>query len=169
MDDTALLCRFPDLLKLLDRDEVPHEATLDSCEVVIPTKQRALDSLLLIRWQVETGTVQFIQPLPFEIPLERLPAVETAVCRLNPMLLLPGFEIEYNTRRVGYRTVLSLLPRGGVLAAEVQAYFRVTVKTAADFFPVLARVADGLADPLQVVRDAQAELAEPNPTLSLPD
>lgn len=161
MSDTPQLVRsFADLLALLQRDGVPHEANLPGSELVIPTQRGALDAVLLLRWQQDAGVVQFIQPLPFEIPAERIPALEAAICRLNPALVVAGFELAYDQRRVGFRTTLPFMPRGGLSAEEIQAYFRVTVKTAADFLPTLQRIAQGLASPQNVLTDAQADMAQ---------
>lgn len=79
--------------------------------MVIPTQRGPLDSVLLIRWQTDAGVVQIIQPLTFEVPIERMPAMEAALCRLNPALVVAGFEIAYEHRRVGFRTTLPLQPR----------------------------------------------------------
>lgn len=160
LDTSPVVRTFSDLLELLKTDGVPHQANVETSEVVIPTKKGVLDSVMLIRWQHEARTVQFIQPLPFEVPVERIPAMEAAICRLNPVLLLAGFELSYETRHIGFRTTLPLEPRGGLCASEIQAYFRVTVKTAADFVRTLQRIADGEADPHDVLALAEADLDE---------
>lgn len=161
MSDTTHPVRsFADLLALLQKDGVPHEVNLPSSEVIIPTQRGALDAVLLLRWQQDAGVVQFIQPLPFEIPKERIPALEAAICRLNPALVVSGFELAYDQRRVGFRTTLPFMPRGELTADEIQAYFRVTVKTAADFLPTLSRIAQGLSSPQNVLTDAQADMAQ---------
>jgi len=103
-----------------------------------------------------------IQPLTFEVPPERIPAMEAALCRLNPALVVAGFELAYERRRVGFRTTLPLQPRGGLLPDEIQTYFRITVKTAADFLPTLSRIASGIGKPQNVLSDAQSDLAGGN-------
>lgn len=158
-ENNQLVRSYSDLLDLLKRDGVPHEANPDDSELVIPTERGPLDSVLLIRWQQDAGVVQMIQPLTFEVPPERIAAMETALCRLNPALVVAGFEIAYERRRVGFRTTLPLQPRGGLLPEEIQTYFRIVVKTAADFLPTLGRIALGLGNPLSVLEDAQADLA----------
>lgn len=159
-DTTQPVCSFADLLALLQKDGVPHEANLPGAELIIPTQRGALDAVLLLRWQQDAGVVQFIQPLPFEVPKERIPALEAAICRLNPALVVSGFELAYEQRRIGFRTTLPFMPRGGLTAEEIQAFFRVTVKTAADFLPTLSRIAQGLASPENVLADAQADMAQ---------
>lgn len=163
MSDSSQLVRsYADLLDLLRRDGVPHEANLETSEVVIPTQRGPLDAVLLIRWQADAGVVQMIQPLTFEVPPERIPAMEVALCRLNPALVVAGFELAYERRRVGFRTTLPLQPRGGLLPDEIQTYFRITVKTAADFLPTLSRIASGIGKPQNVLSDAQSDLAGGN-------
>lgn len=161
-DNIQLVRSFADLLDLLKRDGVPHEVNVETSEVVIPTQRGPLDSVLLIRWQADAGVVQMIQPLTFEVPAERLPAMESALCRLNPALVVAGFEIAYERRRVGFRTTLPLQPRGGLLPDEIQTCFRITVKTAADFLPTLSRIASGIGKPQNVLSDAQSDLAGGN-------
>ena len=80
-DTTQPVCSFADLLALLQKDGVPHEANLPGAELIIPTQRGALDAVLLLRWQQDAGVVQFIQPLPFEVPKERIPAIEAAVLK----------------------------------------------------------------------------------------
>ena len=88
--------------------------------------------------------------------------MEAALCRLNPALVVAGFELAYERRRVGFRTTLPLQPRGGLLPDEIQTYFRITVKTAADFLPTLSRIASGIGKPQNVLSDAQSDLAGGN-------
>jgi len=47
MSDSSQLVRsYADLLDLLRRDGVPHEANLETSEVVIPTQRGPLDAVL---------------------------------------------------------------------------------------------------------------------------
>lgn len=163
---------YGELLALLNHDGVPHQANITTKEVVIPTQKGALDSVLLIRFQEEQGVLQFIQLLTLEVPPERIPAVESALARLNAVLVVAGFELSHETRRLAYRATLPLFPRGGLLSSEIQAYFRMAVKTASDFLPTFARIAEGQAGPETVVDEAKRDMrpegapAAPPPGLS---
>lgn len=153
-----LVRSYQELLDLLRRDNVMHQPNLAAGEVLIPTQRGQLDSVLMMRWQTEESVLQFVQPLAFEIPAERMQAMAVALSRLNPALAISGFELSYERRRVVFRTTLPLMPRGGLLPGEIQMYFRITVKTAADFLPTLSRVAAGQASPDTIVADATRDL-----------
>ena len=163
---------YGELLALLNHDGVPHQANITTKEVVIPTQKGALDSVLLMRFQDEQGVLQFIQLLTVEVPPERIPAIESALARLNAVLVVAGFELSHETRRLAYRASLPLFPRGGLLSSEIQAYFRMAVKTASDFLPTFARIAEGQAGPDTVVDEAKRDMrtdgtpAAPPPGLS---
>ena len=166
-----LIRSFQDLLDLLRRDNVMHQPDVAAGEVLLPTQRGQLDSVLMMRWQQEESVLQFIQPLAIEIPAERMPAMAAAVTRLNPALAIAGFELSYERRRIAFRTTLPLMPRGGLLPAEIQMYFRITVKTAADFLPTFGRVASGQAQPDSIVADAtrDMEAAERSASRPTPD
>lgn len=153
-----LVSSFQDLLDLLRRDNVMHQPNVAAGEVLIPTQRGQLDSVLMMRWQDEEGVLQFVQPLSVEIPAERMAAIAQAVTRLNPALAIAGFELSYERRRLAFRTTLPLMPRGGLLPAEIQTYFRITVKTAADFVPTFGRIASGHSAPETIIADAQRDL-----------
>jgi len=155
----ALVKNYKELVQLLQRDGVSHQANVSSSEVLIPTQRAQLDSVLILRWQEPEAVLQFIQPLNFEIPESRLNAMDAAVARLNPVLIIAGFEISHELRRVAFRSTLPLLPRGGLAPGEIQTYFRVAVKTAADFMPTLMRIAAGQAEPTTIVADAKRDFA----------
>jgi hypothetical protein len=161
--DENAIASFADLVHLLERDGVFHQVDVDESTVQIATQRGSLDSVLIIRWQEVDGVVQFIQAVPLEVPASRLAAVVDAVTRLNHVLAIPGFDVNHDRRMLAYRLYLPIYPRGAVRAAEIQAMFRLTVKTAADLMPVLARVIAGETHPEGVVADAQREYAAQNP------
>lgn len=154
---------FAELLQLLHRDGVPHEPDLAKKTLRIPTQRGTLDGVLLIRWQDDDAVVQFIQPLPMTVPADRLPALAEAVSRLNHALAVPGFDLNHAQGLVAYRLYLPLYPRGEISSEEVQAMFRMTVKTAADFLPLLAAVASGNLAPARIVEQAESAAEAPSP------
>lgn len=172
--DPNRIASYPDLLELLAREGVLHQARTEEKSVTIPTEKGALDGMLLMRWQDSDGIIQFIQSLPLEIPTDKIAAMESAIARLNHALALPGFDLNHEYRMLTYRQILPIYPRGYVHPAEIQAMFRVTVKTAADFLPTLARILRGEGRLENIVADAQrdAEAAAapvgPTPTAAAP-
>lgn len=165
--DPNRIASYRELLDLLAREGVLHQARTEEKSVTIPTEKGTLDGMLLMRWQDSDGVIQFIQSMPLEIAEDKIALVESAIARLNHALALPGFDLNHDYRLLTYRQVLPIYPRGYVHPAEIQAMFRVTVKTAADFLPTLARVLRGEGTLGNIVadaqRDAEAAAAPPPP------
>jgi len=157
--DPDLIANFPDFVHLLERDGVFHRTNPAEMTVEIPTQRGSLDSVMLVRWQPADGVIQFIQVLPLTIGDAQLGSLVDAVTRLNHVLAIPGFDVNHTRKILAYRLYLPLQPRGGVTAVEIQRMFQITVKTAAELLPVLARVLAGATPPAEVVADAQREYA----------
>ncbi len=155
--DPNRIASYPELLELLAREGVLHQARTEEKSVTIPTEKGTLDGMLLMRWQDSDGVIQFIQSLPLEIAEDKLALVESAIARLNHALALPGFDLNHEYRLLTYRQVLPIYPRGYVHPTEIQAMFRVTVKTASDFLPTVARILRGEGTLGNIVADAQRD------------
>lgn len=155
---TDRLHTYQDLLDLLNRDAVLHQAEPGEQSARIPTRRGGFEGVLTIRWQERDRVIQFIHPLPIEVPSARLAAVESAVARINHALALPGFGINHEARGLYYRVAVPL-PREGADGLDVVAVFQATVKNAADFYPALRRVVLGESRPETVVADVQVDLA----------
>ena len=153
--DPNAIGNFPDLVKLLEKDGVLHKTDIPEQTVQIPTQRGELDSVLLMRWQESDGVIQFIQALPIEVPADRLPVLSDALTRLNHALAIPGFDLNHEHGLVAYRLYLPIYPRGSVRPNEIQAMFRLTVKTAADFYPTIRRIIAGEVKPEKVVEEAK--------------
>ena len=148
---------FNELVQCLDRDGVLHQTDTADKNVRIPTQRGSLDSVLLMRWQDQDGVVQFIQGVPLEVPEDKLAVAADAITRLNHALAVPGFDLNHERRLIAYRLYLPIYPRGSVTTAEIQALFRLAVKTASDFMPVLGRVVSGQIKPEDTVAEAQRD------------
>lgn len=157
--DENAIASFADLVHLLERDGVYHQVDVSESTVQIQTQRGALDSVLLVRWQESDGVIQFIQAVPLEVPEAKLADAVDAVTRLNHVLAIPGFDVNHARKLLAYRLYLPIYPRGAVKSTEIQAMFRLTVKTAAELMPVLARVLSSQTRPEEVVADAQREYA----------
>ena len=171
--DPNRIASYRELLELLAREGVLHQARTEEKSVTIPTEKGTLDGMLLMRWQDSDGVIQFIQSMPLEIAEDKLALVESAIARLNHALALPGFDLNHEYRLLTYRQVLPIYPRGYVHPGEIQAMFRVTVKTASDFLPTLARILRGEGTLGNIVADAQrdaetAAAAAPPPAAAAP-
>lgn len=153
------IARYDDLLALLTRDRVPHQADPEGRSAAIPTARGPLTGVLVLRWQEEQGVLPFIQTLPVTVPPDRVSAVESALARLNHALILPGFGINHEARTLYYRVLMPLFPGRPPRDEDVRTMFRAVVKTAADFLPALRRVALEEGNPETVVADARVDLA----------
>lgn len=152
---------FADLQRLLVRDHVMHEVHQEAEEVVISTQKGELDSVLFMRWRKQAGVLEYIQPLPFEVPTESTVAMESAICRLNFSSILVGCLVfAAKVRRVFFRATLPILPRGELLPEEIRAYFRLCVNTAAEFLPELRALAE--KPPASAPASGRAEHSPPD-------
>jgi hypothetical protein len=154
-----LVKSFADLLALLARDGVPHEPNPTARSVHIPTEHKGVAGVQLVRWQDADAVLQFIQSMSVEIPEDRVAAVASATLRLNHALAWPGLDLDEDSRRLAFRVVLPLLPRGGVEPREIQTCFRIAVSAAADLGLVLQRVASGAMAPTDIVAEVARDLA----------
>jgi hypothetical protein len=161
--ETLKIASYADLLSLLNRDGVMHQADAESKSVRIPTKQpdKGIEGVQLIRWQDEDGVLQFIQSIPVNVSAENIAPLEAALAHLNHALPWPGLDLNHEYRLLAYRLALPILPRGSLEPMEIQSVFSLAVKTAADLTPTLRRIAAGELAPDGAVADVQRELAPP--------
>lgn len=150
---------YDDLLDLLRKDGVLHQADVADRSITIPTGRGELRGVLMMRWQGEQGVLQLVQSLPFKVPDERLSAYESALARINHALLIPGFGYNHEVGSAYFRVALPMFPGRPLRAEDVRAAFRTAVKTSADFLPALRRVALEGAAPNTIVADARVDLA----------
>src|SRR5262245_35251552 len=138
----APLTNYQELVELLRKDGVAHRPDAAAQAVQIPVEVGGKDGLLVIRWQTQDHVIQFIQTMLDQIPADRLPAMESAIARLNHGLAIPGFDLNHEHGLVCFRLYLTLIPRGHVQPEEVRAMFTLTLRNAAMFLPTLQRIVD---------------------------
>ena len=138
---------FDDLVKLLSRDGINHQSNLEQKYVVTPTRKDPLNSVLVIRWAAPDGVVHFIQVMPVEIPEGRLPAIESAMIRMNHAYPVPGLGYNHEASTLYFRFTVPLLPRGKLTEQEVGEYFSYCVNQAASLLPTMEAVAKSEIDP----------------------
>lgn len=160
--EPARLHSFQQLLDVLTRDRVLHQADMDVQSVSIPTRRPAGEGLMVLRWQQREAVLQLVHALPVIVPPERLGAVESAIVRLNHGLALPGFGLDHESRRLYFREVLPITAEG-VSPTDVQTLFRAMVRTSLDLLGPIRRVIDGTGSPESVVVDASIELTMGDP------
>ncbi len=133
---------FADMVELLVSDGVTH--TKDDAEqmVQIPTEKGQFRGTLYIRWDKTLPYVNAICPVLFQIPEERMAAVERACMRINHAIALPGFCVEPEQRFAYCRVTVPIEP-GGMEASFYRLMMMAPVHNAADFFLALKGVVDG--------------------------
>lgn len=135
-----LISSFSDLLRLLERDGVPHEADPDAQSVVVPTELGALSGEMLMRWDEDGQTFQCIHPLPFAVTPARTAPVEGAVARINHALALPGFGLDHESGFTYFRLAVLRPADGAISDDEIRRLFGVVVETVRDFQDALRGV-----------------------------
>lgn len=156
---STVINSYQDLVNLLTQDGVAYTAEPQAQTVRVSTQMRGIEGEQLIRFQDADGVMQFIQWMPLtNIPLAAMPAIESAVSRLNHLLAVPGLDVNHQHRFVAYRVALPILPGLGVSAEVVRACFRIAVKSGMDLVPTLRRIISGELQPEGVLDDAAREM-----------
>ena len=161
-----VLKSFSDLVDYLRAERVPHEPTAASKSVHIPTEDGGVQ---IIRWQDEDGLIQFIQSMLRNLPAERMPALESAVARLNHALAWVGLDLNHEHGLLSFRLAVPLMPGGTIEASAIPSGFRVAVRAAARLMPILTRVAAGELTADAVVAETRRTVFAPDPPPQLFD
>lgn len=152
---------YQDLVNLLTHDGVAFTAEPQVQTVRVATQMRGIEGEQLIRFQDADGVMQFIQWMPItNIPLGAMPAMESAVSRLNHLLAVPGLDLNHQHRFVAYRVALPILSGQSVNADVVRACFRIAVKSGMDLVPTLRSIVSGELQPEGVLEDAAREMMD---------
>lgn len=151
--DEVLLGTIEELVSQLIQDGIDHRR--EGERVLIPVERGPLDSTLVLMWSSTHGLVQYIVPLPFEVPAERAPTFALGLCHVNHALMLPGFGIDAEHRYPYFRMSHPLRPDGTIALGELRRGFSTAVRTAADLLPALAALSDGAIGPTEVLKTAR--------------
>ncbi|NJM47786.1 MAG: hypothetical protein HC860_17785 [Alkalinema sp. RU_4_3] len=95
---TDLISSFDALKAQLHRETLPFREVEGEPAVTLPTRLGDADSVLHIRWEPTPGVVQFIQPLPMTVPVDRRSdvgarstgSISSSPCSASPMTGRPG-------------------------------------------------------------------------------
>lgn len=157
---TEKVAGFDDLVKLFTVGEVTHKADPKTKAIALGVRAGDLEAPMLIRWQDNDGLVQFVQTMPFDIPPERVSAMEHAIVRVNHALAFAGFGMDHTKRRMYFRMSIPFQPRGALEAREVSSYMQGTIAQAKTFYLPFRRVALEGASPDGVLEDAKKAMAK---------
>src|SRR5262245_40693694 len=100
-----MLTTFLEMVMFLDRQATPMRVEPEKERVVVSTAGRGLPGEMAILWDQQHMLVQCLYPLPFQIPAERMSAMDEAVTRINHALALPGLGVDHGGRLVYCRIV----------------------------------------------------------------
>src|SRR5215475_7406607 len=108
------IASYDDLVRFVQSEGVPHVLEPESRSIRIPTEQKGVRGIQIIRWQGEDHVVEFIQSMLRDIPEARLAALEGAVTRLNHELAWLGLDLNHGQRMLAFRLTVPLLARGSI-------------------------------------------------------
>jgi hypothetical protein len=133
---------FADMEELLKSDGVQYMKDDTERAVQIPTETGPFKGNLFIRWEKTLPYVNAICPVIFDIPADRMAAVETACLRINHAIALPGFCVDPERRFVYFRVTVPIEP-GGMEAAFYRLMMMAAIHNARDFLAALQGVVAG--------------------------
>jgi len=139
------------LVQMLTKDNIQFEPDDNSQLVVCPTSKEGVESAIVIRFALEDGVVHFVAIMPLEVPADRLPAVESAMIRMNHGYPVPGLGFNHDTGTMYFRLTAPVLPRGFLDEAEVKEYFGYTINQTIALMPTMRAIINGDVEPKNVM------------------
>lgn len=118
--------------------EVPGQPAVE-----LATHQPPVEGVLCIIWHPDVPLVQLVHPLPFQIPPDRIPAIERALLLINHALILPGFGMNHAQSTAYFRLALPRQVDAGIAEAEFQRAISTLMGTLRNFWEPLRAVAEG--------------------------
>jgi hypothetical protein len=136
------LTQFSDLVEYLAENNVPHKSDPAHQVVELPVTSPPLAGMLYIRWEKKLPYVQIIHPFVANVPENRISEVETALCRANTIIPLPGLGFEYEKRFVYMRLCVPMYDEG-MLATSFQRQVIGVLQNAKDFIAAFRDIVAG--------------------------
>jgi hypothetical protein len=133
---------FADLIEYLTERNVPHRGDLASQVVELPVRSPPLVGHIYVRWEKTLPFLQVIHPFVTNVPAERVPEVETAICRANTIIPLPGLGYEHERRFVYMRLCMPIFQEG-MVALSFQRLVRALIQNAKDFIGAFRDIVAG--------------------------
>jgi hypothetical protein len=159
-----LITCYEDLLQLFIREQLPYQADPSVQQIILPTALKSLNGELMILWDAQNNLVQCIHPLPFEVPVDRSAAAESAIAWINHALVIPGFGFNHEARLLYYRLSQPQREDGTLTVKEMQRLVQTCIQTTESFNLALQQVVLDAMNPDQVLTYAaahQTEASEP--------
>jgi hypothetical protein len=136
------LTNFTELVEYLSENSVPHASDPAGQVVELPVTSPPLSGMLYIRWERKLPYVQIIHPFIGNVPEDRIRAVETAICRANTIIALPGLGYEYDKRFIYMRLCVPMYEEG-MASASFQRQILAVLQNARDFIAAFRDIVAG--------------------------
>lgn len=150
---TERLTKFEDLVAYLTESKIPHRADAEHLAVQLPVDNPPNAGAVFVRWERGLPYVQVIYAF-LEVPPARIQAIESAICRANNSIKLPGFGFEYDSRYIYMRLAVQLYD-GGIPAESFRRMVLAVLENARELVEGFRGVVNG-AEPERVVELAIA-------------
>ncbi len=148
------LTKFEDLVAYLEENKIPHRSDAEALAVQLPLADPPNAGAVLVKWERSLPYVQVIYAFLGEVPPGRIQAIESAICRVNNTIKLPGFGLEYETRFVYMRLCVQLYD-GGIAALAFRRQILAVLENSREFVDAFREVIAG-APPESVIDIALA-------------
>jgi len=130
---------YEDLVQYLTENKLPHRANPAELAVEVPFTNAQQTGTVFLRWGLMP---QIVYPFLANIPESRIADLETAICRVNTAVGLPGFGYEYDARFL-YMRLCAPTYAEGIPAIALQRLVLAVIDNARQFAAAFADVASG--------------------------
>lgn len=125
---TARLTKYEDLVAYLAANNVPHKADSTEQSIQLPANAGSV----YIRWERDLPYVQVIYPFIGNVPPPRIPEIESAICRVNAIIKLPGFGFQHGDNFIFMRLCVQLY-EDGITPIAFQRQIAAVLENAREF------------------------------------
>jgi hypothetical protein len=114
-----------------------------------------------IRWEKDLPYVQVVYPFIGNVPAPRIPDVESAICRVNATIKLPGFGFQHGDNFIFMRLCVQLY-EDGITPIAFQRQIAAVLENAREFVAAFRDVIGG-APATDIIKLALAHAREAAP------
>ncbi len=160
---------YESFIAFCQKHQVPHRFDNAHHLVELPNTATPLPSTTVVKFDKQLPLLTFVQFMADNLPDDRIADLEAAISRLNTVLEIGGFCIDYDLKRLLARFSITLFPNEGISAVAFQRTFELVVGNARGVLPVLKKIIDGAPgkDVVQIAREhVAAQNAATPPTSS---
>jgi hypothetical protein len=139
---TARLTKYDDLVAYLKTNNVPHKPDPANLAIELPVMSPADAGAVYIRWEKDLPYVQVVYPFLGNVPAARIPDIESAICRVNATIKLPGFGYQHADNFVFMRLCVQLY-EDGITPIAFQRQIAAVLENAREFVAAFRDVING--------------------------